>query len=633
MSEWGWHSFKNINNYKVEETQQTLDLGHGHNEIYAVEYRKPERNKAATNYFRVNPHRLNLGTVGLEIFDNNNHVIPIDSITNIRQELNLYEGTINSRFKALGHSVATTTSVHPNADCIAATVSSLLFDEGKADISLKFSYPSGQHSDDGNDWTKPDLHKSEIIAQGDDFAVIKRTLDMTTYYVRVEWSTPATFSMTGNHYFKLRPITTSCSFCILYSDKEPKGKLDFNAQNSQKRSADYWEKYWDEGAIADFSQCTDPRAKEIERRVVLSQYLTAVQNAESMPPQESGLTYNTWFGRPHLEMVWWHMLHFALWGHSDILKKCLEWYDTAEPVARKIAERQGFKGIRWMKMTDPWAGEAPSGVGSFLIWQQPHYIYLAEQMYRADSTTFMKYAKNVEETAEFMADFATLNPNTDKYELKGCTAMQEAMSWQVSYNQPFELCYWRYGLQTAQKWRERMGLSRNKVWDKIINNLTPLPEDGKIYLAGTAINEPDSAYLEKCRSDHPAVLGACGLLPQQPLYDMNKMNDTYNWVVKNWNWMSTWGWDYGMMAMTAARLGHADDAVNALLTNTQKNTYLKNGHNYQDGRLRIYLPGNGALLTAVAMMCAGWDGSSTVNPGWPKDGKWNVRWEGLSKMQ
>ena len=29
--------------------------------------------------------------------------------------------------------------------------------------------------------------------------------------------------------------------------------------------------------------------------------------------------------------------------------------------------------------------------------------------------------------------------------------------------------------------------------------------------------------------------------------------------------------------------------------NKRTNTYLPNGHNYQDPRLRIYLPGNGGL--------------------------------------
>lgn len=42
------------------------------------------------------------------------------------------------------------------------------------------------------------------------------------------------------------------------------------------------------------------------------------------------------------------------------------------------------------------------------------------------------------------------------------------------------------------------------------------------------------------------------------------------------------------------------------------------------------MPGNGGLLTAVAMMCAGWDGCDSPNPGFPKD--WDVKWEGLLPM-
>lgn len=633
MSDWGWHSFKNTLNLKEEEAQKTYDFGHGHPEIYATEFRGTGRQKEASDYFRANPHRLNLGTVGLEIH-NAASIIPIDSISDIHQELNLWEGNIQSQFKALGHSVNVTTFVHPKADCLSASVTSLLFNEGKADISLKFSYPSGKHTDDGNDWNSPDKHLSQIVAQGSHFAVIKRTIDDIKYYVRIEWDGAATLSQTSKHIFKLHPSSTELTFNVLYTQNEPLEALPFTEKTALSENTKAWSNYWNEGGIVDFSHCTDIRAKELERRVILSQYLTAVQNAGSMPPQESGLTYNTWFGRPHLEMAWWHNVHFALWGHDSMYQKMLNWYDTAEPKAKAIAQRQGFKGIRWMKMTDPWAGEAPSGVGSFLIWQQPHYIYMAEEMYRADKSCLKHYAKNVEETAEFMADFASYNKTTGKYELKGCTAMQESMAWEISYNQPFELCYWRYGLDIAQKWRERQGLSRNAHWDEIISNMTPIPEDDNKYLAGLPTGTPDSTYYLKCRSDHPAVLGACGLLPYQPLYNMEKMNKTFDWVNGNWNWMTTWGWDYGMMAMTAARLNRPDDAIKALLVDTQKNTYLKNGHNYQDGRLRIYLPGNGALLTTVAMMCAGWDGCTiSNNPGWPKNGQWDVRWEGLKRMQ
>jgi hypothetical protein len=94
----------------------------------------------------------------------------------------------------------------------------------------------------------------------------------------------------------------------------------------------------------------------------------------------------------------------------------------------------------------------------------------------------------------------------------------------------------------------------------------------------------------------------------------------------------TWGWDYRLVAMTAARLGEPDLAIDALMMDVAKNRYHPNGHNYQRPGLTIYLPGNGGLLTAVAMMAAGWDGGPAAQaPGFPATG-WTVRHEGLRKM-
>ena len=92
------------------------------------------------------------------------------------------------------------------------------------------------------------------------------------------------------------------------------------------------------------------------------------------------------------------------------------------------------------------------------------------------------------------------------------------------------------------------------------------------------------------------------------------------------------GWDFPMVAMTATRLGMPDYAINALLMPVQTNTYLVSGHNYQDSRLPVYLPGNGGLLAAIALMCAGYDGCHIPNPGFPDNGGWKVKWEGFKKM-
>ncbi len=659
MSDWGWHKFENTNDLQPSESEKTFDLGHGHSEVYAVEYKASKgdapRNVAATEFFRVNPHRLNLGTVGLSLKDVQGEAIPLTALKQIKQTLSLWDGEIESSFMADGETVEVTTGVHPQRDALYARIKSHLLTDQRAAISLRFSYPTGKHADDANDWTKPEKHLSKIIAQNDNSTIIERTLDATKYYVRLSWAGNATLQECDRHHFELSTTEDHLAFYVEYlpelTGTDSTGSFDYSSYH--KATQKYWHDFWQSGAIVDFLQCTDPRAPELERRVVLSQYLTQINCANNMSPQETGLTYNSWFGRPHLEMAWWHLVDFALWNRPETIAQILNWYnETAYPVARKIAERQGFKGVRWMKMTDPWAGEAPSNTGSFLIWQQPHYIYLAEEMYRVNPSeeTLKKYGEQVEATAEFMADFVTYDAKQKSYILKGATAMQECMTKDISFNHPFELAYWQYGLEVANRWRERQGKARNAQWDDIIAHLTKLPESDGIYTAGLpmgntknlksfdpfeSVSTKTESFAEKCRNDHPAVLGACGLLPFTLLYNKDKMKQTLDWVMQNWNWQTTWGWDYGMIAMTAARLGDPETALKALLIDTQKNTYLKNGHNFQTSdRLRIYLPGNGALLTAIAMMCAGWDGCDTPhNPGFPKDGKWNVRWEGLQRMQ
>ena len=83
--------------------------------------------------------------------------------------------------------------------------------------------------------------------------------------------------------------------------------------------------------------------------------------------------------------------------------------------------------------------------------------------------------------------------------------------------------------------------------------------------------------------------------------------------------------------MCAARLEDPSGAVDGLLLPMPKNTYLQNGHNLQiPSFLPLYLPGNGGLLSAVALLAAGWDGApARPAPGFPDDGTWVVQAEGL----
>jgi hypothetical protein len=199
------------------------------------------------------------------------------------------------------------------------------------------------------------------------------------------------------------------------------------------------------------------------------------------------------------------------------------------------------------------------------------------------------------------------------------------------FNPTYELTYWRFGLETAQQWRVRLGLPRDEKWDKVLNGLSkPAVSDGKYLFTEST---PDSYTNPKWNDDHPAVINALGVLPG-PGIDVATMRNTFDWVWANWKWSATWGWDYPALAMCAARIGEPEHAVDALLIDTPKNHYAINGHNF--GRapdLPVYMPSNGGLLTAVAMMAAGWDGAPKRNaPGFPDNGQWVVRWEGLKPL-
>ena len=631
QSQWGWHSFPNVNNYQPAEVLKEFDFGRGHKEIYSCQFREPGRQKDACEYLRVNPHRLHLGIIGLELKEGTS----TNDFSEIQQTLDLWKGQIHSSYNLDGKAMKVQTTCHPTLDMMAACVEAAApTADGKYQgICLRFPYPTGAHADDACLWGADDKHQTEVVRQDANSALLKRTLDNAVYYVDLRWEGKASLNEKARNYWVLVPSEAQLAFTCRFMGEEPVADALPLFAETMDASAAHWTGFWKNGAIVDFSQCTDPRAKELERRVVLSQYLLAIQSAGSTPPQETGLTYNSWFGKFHLEMIWWHQAWQPLWGHGDLLARTMKWYEKAEPMAREIAKRSGFDGVRWMKMTDPSAAEAPSNVGSFLIWQQPHYIYMAELIYRANPSdeVLKEYYQLVQETAKFMYSFAVYDELDGRFILKGAIPAQETLKAATTINSPFELSYWHFAMQTAQAWRERMGEERNLEWDELIDKLSPLAyNDDKLYLAS---EDATDTYVDiRFTSDHMAVLGSVGILPMNKLIRADYMKNTLNWVWDNWNWGKTWGWDYPMTAMNATRLGEPEKAVGALLMDKRTNTYLKNGHNYQDGRLRCYLPGNGGLLTAVALMCAGWDGCEIENPGFPKDGTWNVRWEGLKPM-
>lgn len=625
MAQWSWHSFPERQQYQYRQTLREYDV-HGRKVSYATDMRSE-----AAVAIRSNPHRFNLARIALRLIDSQGSRAEVTDLDNTSQELLLWTGEATSKFTFEGRPVTVRTAAHPTLDALAIDIRSPLVASGQVGIDLSFAYPAGVWGPKVDNWETPQRHTTELKHVGDQIRLV-RTLDVVQYAADV--STNGHLTANAPHQFAIEHLGSEHLQLVVHFLPDPEADVEPLSVDGVRRTANkHWEGFWLSGGAIDLSESGDPRWRELERRIVLSQYLTAIQCAGSMPPQETGLLCNSWYGKSHLEMHWWHAAHFAFWGRFELLERSLGWYEEITPAARSIAKRQGYKGVRWPKMTGPAGVSSPSEVGELLVWQQPHPIYLAELAYRdkPNTETLERYQTIVEQTAEFMADYAHFDASNDRYMLGPVLIpAQECYDGRSAagvYNPTFELAYWRWALQTANRWRQRLDLPPNEHWKQVADRIAKPTVRNGVY---TAIE--NAPYTR--RRDHPSMLAALGVMPDVGLLDAGTMSRTMLDVERDWDWSETWGWDYPMMAMTAARLGNRSKAVDYLLLDTPKNRYMMNGHCYQADRLPVYLPANGGLLAAVAMMSAGWDGSEPLGdaPGFPSDGSWSVRHEGLRRM-
>jgi hypothetical protein len=610
---WAWHTTPPPPGVRAADFRFKQYDVNGRKVGYATDKHGQE---ALFDWLRENPHRLHLGRIGLVLKTRSGDAARPADITAIEQKLDLWTGTITSKFQVEAQPVVVRTACHGDMDALGVSIDSPLLRDGRAGVRIAFAYGSPQIG--MADWKSPERHESRYTA-GDRRADIARKLDGDAYYVSVGWEN-GTFLQAGAHEFVLRGDGEHLEFVIRFSPTPAKEALP-SVADCQKSAAAHWGAFWSGGGAIDLADSTDTRAPELERRIVLSQYNTALHCAGPMPPQETGLLFNSWYGKSHLEMHWWHGVHFASWGRFALLEKSLDFYHRILPVARATAARQGYEGVRWPKMVGPDGTDSPSPVAPLLIWQQPHPIYYAELCYAEKPTrkTLERWSEIVFQSANFMASFA--RQENGRYVLgPPMKTVSENTDTLTTQNPTFELAYWRFGLSMAQRWRERLGMPPEAGWAQVLEQLSPLPQQNGMYL----MQEGMSDMFTKWNWEHPALLGAYGAQPGDGV-DRETMRRTLKKVMEVWQWDRCWGWDFPMAAMTAAKLGEADIAIKALMIDSPKNRYLPNGHVYQREDLTAYLPANGGLLAAIAMM-------ATSGSGFPGDGKWSVRSEGIKGL-
>jgi hypothetical protein len=585
-----------------------------------------------SNWLIKNPQRLNLARTGFSFGDAD---VTEADLQHKSQELDLWSGIINSSFDYNNTSVSVETVADPVTDTVAISVESKLFQDS---LGIFFDFPySDLNKFDApfvGVWNATSSHSTKLTKIDSHSAEIKHTLDENSYYVTINWETPGTISgpTDGTHRYHFQSTSSRVRMTISFSLEPSKQSKDLKFADLKRQSESWWQSYWCKGAFIDLSAAAavNSSAAELERRTILSQYIVAVNEASSNPPQESGLVNNGWYGKFHLEMTLWHLAQFARWNHFDLLERSVpSIYERLLPSSIARAKDQGYNGARWGKMTDPTGRSAPGEINALLIWQQPHPMYFAELEHRAypGKTTLAKWDAILTASADFMASFAWWNTSTAVYDLgPPMYPVSENTFPNITVNPTFELAYWRFGLDTAVRWKERQGQSAPKLWTQVLENLAPLPIVDDAYAVYEGI--PDMWTSNDTTNDHPAMTGIYGLLPPpstgSPI-NLTVAQNTAEKVKELWALEDSYGWDFSMLALNSLRLGDVEQAVAYLLDPRFK----FDDAGYPEGGSRVpspYMPDAASLLLTIAMMAGGWDGAAGAH--FPED--WRVEVDGFS---
>ena len=619
-SHWGWHSFPLPAGLTPDKIPATGTFQKGRN---VGKDKFPPGTEAVSDWMHDNPHMMNLGR--LRLVNANGVALKKEDISSVARKVDLWSGVQTSSYQIGGEPVRVETWVDSTLDAVVMRITSPLVASGGLQVALDFPYPKLGGAAWSGDFLKNDGHQTKMSEPGKSRADFLRVVDGTTYRATLAWSAGGKLSTNNSspHHFVLSAAGTNrLEFVCAFSTATIPDELP-TVEKSLAETSQHWKNFWSTGGAIDLSGSKDKRWFELERRIVLSQYLMAAQSASSYPSAEAGLMkLDPWRGQFHMEMVWWHLAHYALWDRWALADKALGCYQRFTPVARAQAAQLDYKGLQWGKAVGPEGRSAPWVGNQILLWKEPHPIFFAELDYRLHPTraTLDKWTNVVFGTAEYMADYPTRDPKTGIYHLDPVMPPSEHG---VTRDDVFDLAYWRFGLDEVQTWRERLGLAREPLWDEVRNHLAPVPVNDGVYVhSATALDS-----FKKPGFGHPDAIGVFGMLPPLAGVDAETAHRTVIKIWQTWNWDNTWGWDFPWTAMAAARCGEPQIAVDVLLKNAPHNLYDQRGAD--NG---WYLPGNGGLLYAVAMMSAGWDGAPTNNaPGFPNDGSWTVKWEGLKK--
>ena len=241
----------------------------------------------------------------------NDKLIDINNIKDVEQELDLYKGIVTSSFNYREKINKTTSFIYQDHDEFNFKLQS-----DNLNLALKFNYPS---------YTK-NGYRQDILPN-----VLVKEDRITLLY---DDKNSLSFKLKSSSKYQIVENT------LIFDDNN----VSFSLALDEIKEGKFLDEFWkcDNGIIID--------NEELVKKMVLSKYLLHVNSTGIYPPQESGLTYNCWNSKFHLEM---HLIH-SLWNiynnHVDDLVKSFDYYLSIMPSSLKRASLNGYKGLRFPKI-------------------------------------------------------------------------------------------------------------------------------------------------------------------------------------------------------------------------------------------------------------------------------------------
>jgi hypothetical protein len=234
-----------------------------------------------------NPNRLNLGRIGLHF---GNDVVEEKDLNSTTQLLDIWTGKLVSYFIYSGTQVNVSTVVDPHRDVMAITIESDLLSNGRLGLFFDFPYPDLNKFDAPFVGIWNNTEATTSLSSSEKTATIQQKLNDNTNYLHVEWngSGQASGPLPGTNKYLLTMASGQSTLhltAFFTSQKKIHAHERETTSVVEASAAEWWRSYWNSGAFVDLSLAKQPDAIELQRRIILSQYLLAVNCASDFVPQ------------------------------------------------------------------------------------------------------------------------------------------------------------------------------------------------------------------------------------------------------------------------------------------------------------------------------------------------------------